>query len=419
MKKQRYSNEWNYQQNGPYDADGWESDADRTKPTRNWRSHLPGFGLGSLSGYQSEISGAQEAVANEQQSRVALVSRAPEAATILLGLLRQESPVPIVEGIGREGFFTLIPLVEQAGVTESDIHLEGVGYSDAWPLGSDDPVQTAGEHDLILYVSDDAAHWFDEDARWFSRLRATRVPILPVLCQQAGGESPDEQTLEALRRKLGIRPVIVRYTEGGQEDSQQLLGDLVARMLAIRPRLAIPLAQESPVFRRSIAARVIRTGALMTLLLGTEPIPLLDLPFHIALQWKVALQLAAIYGRPGLDYRSREMAGTVLFSLLVRQIAGQLIKLIPVVGWLLSGILSGLSTFLMGEALVRYYEEELHFSLPRPSLGDLGSRLAGKRLAMRQRAATWHGQVRYRRGKKSPPSPGEVSQEIPISDDVG
>ena len=111
MKKQRYSNGRNYQQNGPYDADGWEGDADRTAPARDWRSHLSGFGLGSLSGYQSELSGAQEAVSDEQQSRVALVSRASGAAATLLGLLRQEPPVPIVEGICREGFFTLIPLV--------------------------------------------------------------------------------------------------------------------------------------------------------------------------------------------------------------------------------------------------------------------------------------------------------------------
>lgn len=131
---------------------------------------------------------------------------------------------------------------------------------------------------------------------------------------------------------------------------------LLNRILGL-PRLALPLAQEAPWCRPLIATRVIRTGAMMTMLVGAEPIPLLDLPLHVAIQWKVALQLAAMYGRPGLDYRSRDV-GNGVTNLCMRQMARQALKVIPLIGWLLSGLLSGVSTWLLGNALRRYYEQE-------------------------------------------------------------
>src|SRR5690606_12685250 len=101
------------------------------------------------------------------------------------------------------------------------------------------------------------------------------------------------------------------------------LHELVQRMLALRPRLGIALAQEITCCRPQIAQRIIRTAALMSALVGSEPIPLLDLPLQVGVQWKMALQLAAIYGRPGLDYRSRELVSAVLVNLGAHRLAQQ------------------------------------------------------------------------------------------------
>jgi uncharacterized protein (DUF697 family) len=144
----------------------------------------------------------------------------------------------------------------------------------------------------------------------------------------------------------------------GWADGDRDVITLVERALALRPRLAIPLAQEVPCCRRLIARRMIRSAALLTALVGVEPIPLLDVPVQVALNWKVALQLAAIHGRPGLDYRSREMVGTVALNLGLRYLIQQGAKLVPVLGWLVSAGLSGLGTWLLGNALLRYYEGE-------------------------------------------------------------
>ena len=75
------------------------------------------------------------------------------------------------------------------------------------------------------------------------------------------------------------------------------------------------------------------------------------------MHWRVAMQIASIYGRPGLDYRIREMMITVGLNLFMRYLAQQGVKLVPVMGWGLSAIISGSSTWLLGRALVHYYEE--------------------------------------------------------------
>ncbi|MEJ5199956.1 MAG: DUF697 domain-containing protein, partial [Anaerolineae bacterium] len=123
-------------------------------------------------------------------------------------------------------------------------------------------------------------------------------------------------------------------------------------------RLAVPLAQEIPACRPLVAGRVIRSCALSAALLGAEPIPLLDLPLQVAVNWRMALQLAAIYGRGPLDYRSREMIGTVVWNLGLRRLIQQVCKLVPVLGWAASAGLSGSATWLLGNGLRRYFEDE-------------------------------------------------------------
>jgi len=53
---------------------------------------------------------------------------------------------------------------------------------------------------------------------------------------------------------------------------------------------------------------------------------------------------------------SRSTMLTLLGGLGLRYLAQQLVKLVPVLGWLVSGVLSASSTWLMGWAAVTYFE---------------------------------------------------------------
>lgn len=306
----------------------------------------------SLSNGDGEMRWVEEELAEEQRGRIALVSRSDPQNRALLARLRQEEPIPASGSVSYEGLFTLVELPTQqpshTGAEEAGRSVHG-----DWPYTDDDFAPYMGvniysgrgelldvvaQHDLALFLFDGKEGWRPEDARWYSRWRAMTVPVLPVMIIDARREPTAEQRAlrERLSYKLGIWPALVGAStvENNAPVEQAEVNDLlvlVERMIALRPRLSISLAQEVVCCRTQIAQRLVRSGALMSTMLGAEPIPLIDLPFHFAIQWKVALQLAAIYGRPRLDLRNREMWGVVGVNLLVRYAAQQAVKLIPLV----------------------------------------------------------------------------------------
>lgn len=91
-------------------------------------------------------------------------------------------------------------------------------------------------------------------------------------------------------------------------------------------------------------------------LVGLEPIPLLDLPVQITTLTGLMLRIAALYDRPASDVRRREVVVAVAGGLAGRYAAQQLAKLVPVVGWLASGIIGWSCTWGLGRAVVAYFE---------------------------------------------------------------
>lgn len=367
-----------------------------------------------LLGRSLEVAEVQEEVAAEQEGRVAIVGPDEALNRLLLARLRGQPPIVPGQGIRREGFFTLAAIPEREGGEREADGWDGFGHSTSDASLTD----AVADHDILLYLFRAEQGWQAADAHWYARLRGSHLPLLPVAVwpEESSPDWSQAEFAEEMRRRLGVRPAFVRLDRAAEWDGDSRDDDLlvlVQRMLALRPRLAVSLAQEVPGCREMIAQRVIRTGSLMTLLLGAEPIPLLDLPLHVATQWKVALQLAAIYGRPGLDYRSREMAGTVAVNLLVRHAAQQLLKLVPLVGWLLSGLLSGASTWLLGQALIRHYQEQQVIPLPAWQPEEWKKRLGKNGTLMTRIVADRLGKVRPRKvGKEM--SGRQEAQEIHI-----
>ncbi len=200
--------------------------------------------------------------------------------------------------------------------------------------------------------------------------------------------------------------VVVKLGEGeeGPGETPADVMRLVERMVACRPRLVIPLAQEIPGCRAWAARRAIRAGMTMTALLGAEPIPLLDLPLQVSLNWKVALEVAAIFGHTGLDHRSRELLATVAWNLVLRYLIQQAVKVVPLLGWGVSAGLSALGTWAFGNALLHYYlygEHGGQFELPQRL------RQAEETWRRRQEGVkAWFAGFRRRRGAEQPHQPG-------------
>ncbi len=361
---------------------------------------LDGYGaagsvLRGLTGRSMEIAEVQAEVAAECRGQILVVGRCDATVRQLLAQLRGQPPVPPAGPVYREGFFTLATLPATAAPRGPSA--DGSRAETAW--ATEEWVDLGREADVLLYVFRRDPGWQADDARWYARLHATGLPLVLVEADlapdhpalRADQTTPDREAAEAAdgsaAAPAGDRAVQVRLSDidapGGGLSADVLA--LVERILTQRPKLGIPLAQEIPGCRALIAQRAIRSGMLMTTLLGAEPIPLLDLPLQVALNWKLALQLAAIHGHPGLDHRSREMIGTVLWNLTLRYVTQQVLKLAPVLGWVGSAALSGAGTWVLGNALVRYYQVEGQAASSRkPETGDRDQRPGVRQQAVKQ-----------------------------------
>lgn len=340
--------------------------------------------LRSLNGRNPDLLDAAEEVAAEQSVQIVLVSRALRLPAALLAALRQEAVTLATPRLVQQGIWLLVALPAPLDDFASDAPEMGADFAENTadePAGALLAELRGSEADILLYLVAREAGWCAEDTVWVARLRTLGAPILPVVvtthdgasCAEDAAPLPTDLTAR-VQRQAGVKPSWIHLQEvtgdvDGNDDhrtERQPLADsaaLVQRIVALRPRVAVALAQDIAWCRPLLARRIIRTGAIFTALLSAQPVPLLDLPFQVVLQWKVALQLAAIYGRPGLDYRSREMVGTIVWNLLIRFVMQQAVRLAPVVGWLLSALIGGISTALLGHALITLYENEDRWDL--------------------------------------------------------
>jgi uncharacterized protein (DUF697 family) len=249
----------------------------------------------------------------------------------------------------------------------ADVRIEPFGFfvlADLPPAFS--PMETAenlvfslGDPALLVYILDATAGVRPADYRWVATLRASGKPLVAVL-NKVDLLPEHNAAVSQAEQRLGM-PVIPISALSGANISERFLPAL----LDAAPRLAVPLGRELSHLRRLAARRVIRQVALFAGMMGAQPIPLLDLPFQAILQVGMVLRIGAAYGRTPTGGINREIVSTVVTTLGLRYLAASLAKFVPLLGWVVSGIVSITSTAAMGEVAIRYYEAGGTIPLPQ------------------------------------------------------
>ena len=127
-------------------------------------------------------------------------------------------------------------------------------------------------------------------------------------------------------------------------------------MIDAHPALAVALGRALPAYRRQAANKVIRSAAVFNALVGAEPIPGLDIPFLLAIQARMVLRIAAIFGEPLSAEHARELIATIVGGVTLRYLAQQGAKFIPGPGWIVSGAVASVGTWAIGQVALRYFE---------------------------------------------------------------
>ena len=154
--------------------------------------------------------------------------------------------------------------------------------------------------------------------------------------------------------------------------SPEALPDKLAAWLAASTDKELALAANFPFCRRAVVDRLVARCAVENAVVGAvHLIPGSDLPVMTAKQVKLALDVAAAYGRPIEPSRAAEVLGVVGAGLGWRAVARALLGAVPGLGTVLRAGVAYAGTMMTGSAL------RLRFEAPdAPASPDVAGRVA-------------------------------------------
>ncbi|MCO5188126.1 MAG: hypothetical protein M9918_08030 [Anaerolineae bacterium] len=286
-------------------------------------------------------------VNRERQARIALIGRSGVGKRTLYNRLRggiidwsarPEPPdtTPNVEPLG------LFILVDMPKLTDAELQ----------PLlhSPESLLAHMGDPTLLVYLLNAVHGVTQADYRWLAALRMTGRSLIVVM-NKSDLAPASVATIAA--QHLGMNVLTISAHSGDNIDNV-----LLPAMLQAAPQIAVPLANEIAALRHKAARRVIRQTALFTALLGAQPIPGLELPLLAITHIGLVMRIGAAYGHtPGGGIR-RETVLTIGMVMALQYAAQTVIKMTPILGSVVSGLLSGLTTLIIGELAIRYYEAD-------------------------------------------------------------
>ena len=160
-----------------------------------------------------------------------------------------------------------------------------------------------------------------------------------------------------------------RVALGSANDPDSLASEFIPRVLNVLPDKHLALARRYPLFRLAVARKLINDTSVANASYAfstglAEVVPALDIPFNIAdvivLTKNQALMVYKLGLALGLSTRWQdhvvELGGVIGAGFLWRQIARQLVGLIPVWGIVPKVAVAYAGTYAVGEAVVRWYQ---------------------------------------------------------------
>jgi small GTP-binding protein len=282
---------------------------------------------------------AQDDVRGEMRHKVAILGLANSGKSTLFNTLRgrYESAVAAEEGTTKtmvRGEFGPFQLIDTPG------HLPDV---------QDQAVEEAA---AVVYLLDASQGLRAQDTTIISKLRLSEKPLVVALNKaDLLRDGADEASAEAAAR-LHIRDVIPISSRTGDNIGEEL----IPAIIETSQEAALAIGRALPQYRRRAANKLVRTAAMVSLVAGLEPIPLIDIPVLLANQIRLVVRIAALYSEPLGSKPTRELFGTVGMGLFFRYLAEQAAKAVPFGGDLISGAIAGAGTWALGQVAVEYFE---------------------------------------------------------------
>lgn len=141
-----------------------------------------------------------------------------------------------------------------------------------------------------------------------------------------------------------------------------LLQEIIER-LPNQAKLKAMLASNFKESQLKMANKIINTFSTIAGVIGTQPIPIADLPVLSSIQFMMISMIAAVAGRKVDVSTLKDLLATLGINIgmgyTLRQIARSVSKFIPTYGNAISGSIAGLTTKAYGEAAKKYFIENI------------------------------------------------------------
>lgn len=226
-----------------------------------------------------------------------------------------------------------------------------------------DAATRLGEADLIVLVLDATRGNFDAEQNLYREWKSAKRNVL-VFYNKMDAVADVNSVSSTMQLWTGTRIAF-----GTALDHVSLTTQFVPRALELLPSLHLTLARHYPIFRMTVARAMITDTALAnaTYSIGTgiaEVVPALNIPFNIADMFVLTKNQALLVYKLGLalglptrwQAHTAELGGVVGAGFLWRQLARELVGLIPGWGILPKVAIAYAGTYAVGEAILRWYQ---------------------------------------------------------------
>lgn len=204
-----------------------------------------------------------------------------------------------------------------------------------------------------------------------ARIAAAEADV-PLVGVAYGGE-PARARLAALLS--ADRQVSSRRHSVCSPDAQDQVGEAICAVLPNAARLEFARMIGARKAQAEIASSLLKSFTTVCGVIGIQPIPLADMPVLTALQSLMVSLIVYVSGKPVNARLVTEFLGALGLSIgagiLFRESARAIIKIVPVWGNAVSGVVAGAGTYAVGRAAIAYFIEETPIAETRKLFNQL------------------------------------------------
>jgi uncharacterized protein (DUF697 family) len=170
-----------------------------------------------------------------------------------------------------------------------------------------------------------------------------------------------ERLGEALKRDEKLPEVVVFNPAEKIPDQVRLLMSILTRKLPNEARIEMTRISRDRESQREIAQLLVKSTSAICAAIGTQPIPLADLPILTTLQLVMVSGIMYLSGRERSLRAATEFVGAiganVGVGMLLREGARALLKFLPGWGNVICGMVAGAGTYAIGRAATAFFLE--------------------------------------------------------------